>query len=419
MLQSKLFSRTQRGTPRDEVAVNAKLLQRAGFIHKVMAGVYEYLPLGFRVLEKVNRIIREEMNAIGAQELFLSVLQSKETWMTSGRWEKAREVMYQFKDASGKEVGLGWTHEEPLTLIAKQFIRSYQDLPRAVYQIQTKFRNEPRAKAGLVRGREFLMKDLYSFHADSSDLDRYYEVVAGAYQKIFGRLGLEAHRTLASGGLFSEFSDEFQVFAESGEDTVFSCEGCSYAANRDVAEGMKLKGKCPRCGGVLSQKKSIEVGNIFKLGTIYAEAFGLSYTDSQGVLRPVVMASYGIGPGRAMGTIVEVHHDERGMIWPESVAPFAAHLLAVGPGGNRTLAEFANEVYRELTARGVEVLYDDRTEVSAGEKFADADLIGIPWRVVVSDRTRVEGKVEVKRRSENEARLMKVGELVEWLLRRQ
>ncbi|MDP3975089.1 MAG: aminoacyl--tRNA ligase-related protein [Candidatus Jorgensenbacteria bacterium] len=414
MRQSTLFLKTQREAPKDETAVNAKLLIKAGFIHKVMAGVYEYLPLGFRVLQKINAIIREEMNATGAEELHLSVLQSKETWATSGRWDLAKDVMYQFKDASGKEVGLGWTHEEPLTLIATQFIHSYHDLPKAVYQIQTKFRNEPRAKAGLIRGREFLMKDLYSFHADEHDLDRYYETVAEAYLKIFTRLGLDAKRTVASGGLFSKFSDEFQVFSASGEDTVFYCGKCGYTANKDVAEQLKLGSECPECNGALKSMKSIEVGNIFKLGTMYSEAFGLLFTDTKGEKKPVIMASYGIGPGRCMGTIVEVHHDEKGLVWPDAVAPFAVHLVKVG-ADKETLTVFADGIYHDLTKKGIEVLYDDREDVSAGEKFADADLIGIPWRVVVSERTEAQGKVEVKRRQSTDAKLMKLSELLSLL----
>lgn len=414
MRQSKLFSRTQKEAPRDETAVNAKLLIKAGFIHKVMAGVYEYLPLGFKVLQKINSIIREEMDATGAEELYLSVLQSKETWVTSGRWDLAKDVMYQFKDASGKEVGLGWTHEEPLTLIAKQFISSYHDLPKAVYQIQTKFRNEPRAKAGLVRGREFSMKDLYSFHTDEKDLDRYYEVVADAYIKTFARMGLDAKRTLASGGLFSKFSDEFQVFSDSGEDTVFYCKKCDYAANKDVAESLELKDKCPKCKSGLEEKKSIEVGNIFKLGTKYSEPFGLFFTDKNGEKKPVIMASYGIGPGRCMGTIVETHNDGKGIIWPDSVAPFEVHLLLIGEA-TPELKKFGDGVYTGLVKAGIEVLYDDREEASGGEKFADADLIGLPYRLVVSEKTMREDKVELKRRGSEETKLFGVEEIIKKL----
>ncbi|MFH1193189.1 MAG: aminoacyl--tRNA ligase-related protein [Candidatus Jorgensenbacteria bacterium] len=399
MRQSRLFTKTLRAAPKDEESANAQLLVRGGFIAKVMAGVYEYLPLGLKVLDKINAVIRDEMNGTGAEELFLSVLQSKDTWTATGRWESAKEVMYQFKDAAKHDVGLGWTHEEPITALARHFITSYQDLPRAVYQIQTKFRNEARAKSGLLRGREFLMKDLYSFHADEKDLNEYYEKVAAAYLSAFKRVGLEAHRTLASGGLFSKYSDEFQVLSDVGEDAVSFCEKCPFTANKDVAAEMVLDGKCPECGGAAREGQSIEVGNIFKLGTRFSEAFGLTFTDADGSKKPVIMASYGIGPGRVMGTIVETHHDERGIVWPESVAPAMVHLLRIGEAAP-ALTKFADKVYDDLVKAGVEVLYDDRDGTSSGEKFADADLIGIPWRAVVSAKTVAADKVELKRRSE-------------------
>lgn len=405
MLQSKLFTKVSRNDPKDEVAVNARLLERGGFVTKVMAGVYEFMPLGLRVLDKVNAVIRDEMNKTGAEELFMSVLQNKETWEATGRWATAKEVMYQFEDSYGKEIGLGWTHEEPLTLAAKRFISSYRDLPKAVYQIQTKFRNEPRAKSGLLRGREFLMKDLYSFHANEKSLDEYYERVAEAYTNIFKRVGLDARRTLASGGLFSKFSDEFQVLSEAGEDTIFYCATCSYAANKDVAAELKLKNKCPDCSSELKEGRAIEVGNIFKLGTKFSEAFDLFYLDEKGGKRPVIMASYGIGPGRVMAAIVEVHHDKEGIIWPEAVAPFRAHLLAIN-GAN------GSGIYEKLQKAGIDVLYDDR-DMTAGEKFAESDLLGIPWRLVVSPKTG--DKIEVKKRSEKEARIVGAPELLKLL----
>ena len=402
MKQSELFTKTERFAPKDEFSLNAQLLLRGGFIHKVMAGVYEYLPLGLRVLDKINSVIREEMNAVGGQEIHLSVLQDKETWNKTGRWTSAAEVMYQFKTDAGQEVGLGWTHEEPLTLIAGRYIRSYRDLPKAVYQIQTKFRNEPRARSGLLRGREFLMKDLYSFHASDKDLDEYYEKVAQAYENIFKRVGLAALRTLASGGLFAKFSDEFQVVSEAGEDTIFHCAACEYAANKEVAAELELKTACPRCGQTLETVRSIEVGNIFKLGTRFAEAFGVLYEDEAGGKKPVVMASYGIGPGRVMGTVVEVSHDAKGIVWPAPIAPFRVHLLDLGGAA-------AADLYDDLQKKGVEVLYDDR-EASAGEKFADADLLGIPYRAVISPKT--EGKIELKRRDDQETLLITLPELL-------
>ncbi|MEK7125241.1 MAG: aminoacyl--tRNA ligase-related protein [Patescibacteria group bacterium] len=402
MKLSQLFTKTLRDAPTDETAINAQLLLRGGFISKVMAGVYEYLPLGFRVLDKIQRIIREEMNATGAQELFLSVFQNKETWQATGRWESAKEVMYRFQDDSGRAYGLGFTHEEPLTSTAKHFIGSYKDLPRAVYQIQTKFRNEPRAKSGLLRGREFLMKDLYSFHTDQEDLDGYYEKVAAAYLRIFDRAGVKAIRTLASGGLFSKFSDEFQVLAPVGEDTIYVNEKENRAVNQEVHTEEFLKDLGWNRSD-LKEQRAIEVGNIFKLGTRFSEALGLLYTDKDGNKQPVVMASYGIGPGRLMATIVETSHDENGIVWPESIAPFRVHLIAL-PGGE----EKADELYKQL---GDEVLYDDRTDKTAGEKFADADLLGCPIRIVVSKKTLSQDSVEMKMRSADEEKLVKISDI--------
>ena len=408
MRLSKLFTKTLRETPSDETAVNAQLLIRGGFIAKVMAGVYEYMPLGLRVLNKINNIIREELDKTGAEELYLSVLQNKETWSTTGRWDEAKEVMYQFKDSTGREQGLGFTHEEPLTATARHFIQSYKDLPRAVYQIQTKFRNEPRAKSGLLRGREFLMKDLYSFHATQNDLDRYYEEVADAYLNIFKRFGLNAVRTFASGGLFSKFSDEFQVLADVGEDTIYINEKENRAVNKEVYSDEVLK-DLGWNKDKLTEKKAIEVGNIFKLGIRFSEPLGLVFSDESGAQKPVEMASYGIGPGRVMGTIVEVSHDEKGIIWPESVAPFRIYLIALGEGEAK---KEADKLYGELEKRGAEVLYDDRDDKSAGEKFADADLIGCPLRVVVSKKTIAKESVEVRARNDTGADLVGFNEFM-------
>jgi prolyl-tRNA synthetase len=408
MKLSKLFTKTIKEYPAEETSINAKFLIKGGFIAKVMAGVYNYLPLGLRVLDKVNKIIREEMNATGAEELWMSVLQNKDTWVASGRWESAKEVMYQFKDTTGKEVGLGWTHEEPLAEVAKHFISSYRDLPKAVYQIQTKFRNEARAKSGLLRGREFLMKDLYSFHTDEADLDKYYERVAQAYLNIFNRCGVGALRTLASGGLFSKYSDEFQVLSPAGEDTIFVCPECAYSANIDVADTIENK-ICSKCGTKLDEEKSIEVGNIFKLGTKYSVAFNLNYTDEKGEQRPVIMASYGIGPGRLMATAVEVSHDEKGIIWPESIAPFKVHLISLSSNAE------AEKIYSDLISGGTEVLYDDREDKTAGEKFADADLIGCPIRLVISEKTLDKDSVELKYRKSDEMELIEIKNLIKKL----
>lgn len=405
MRQSKLFLKTQREAPKDETAANAQLLIRANFIHKLMAGVYSLLPLGFKVKEKIIRIIREEMDKLGA-EMIMPALHPKSVWEPTGRWETLSRVMYQFKDQAGREMGLGPTHEEVIAEIAKHVITSYQDLPLAVYQIQTKFRSEERPKSGLLRGREFTMKDLYSFHADQASLEEFYDRVKMSYFTIFKRCGLTSYITEASGGDFSKYSHEFMVESPGGEDEILLCRLCGWAQNKEIAEG-KAGGRCPKCGkGVLEKVSSIEVGNIFKLGTRFSEPVDLVFKDSRGATRPVVMASYGIGVERLIGTIVEVHHDERGIIWPESVAPARVHLLLIGEAAP-ALTKFSDRVYDDLVKAGVEVLYDDREGVSPGEKFADADLIGIPWRAVVSAKTVAADKVELKRRSEAETTLVK------------
>lgn len=411
MRQSGFYFKSQREFPKDEVASNARFLVRADFIEKLMAGVYSILPLGFRVREKIISIIREEMNALGANELLMPALHPKFAWEPTNRWETMKSVMYQFKDREGKEFGLGATHEEIITLIVKKNVDSYLDLPIYLYQIQDKFRSEERPKSGLLRSREFTMKDLYSFHTDEESLGEFYEKVKEAYTNIFKRCGLETFITEASGGDFSEeYSHEFMVESEVGEDEIFLCRLCRFARNKEIAD-FKKKNICPQCGaGVLEKVKSIEVGNIFKLGTKFSKAFDLVYKDRDGRLNFVVMGSYGIGIERLIGTIVEIYHDENGIIWPESVAPFKVHLLLIG-GGSAQLKKFADDVYNELTSSGVEVLYDDRNK-TAGEKFCDADLIGIPWRVVVSEKTMVQKKIEAKERKKEETKLMKINEFI-------
>ncbi|MBI2451291.1 MAG: proline--tRNA ligase [Parcubacteria group bacterium] len=410
MRQSQLFTKILKESPKDEISANAKLLERAGFIFKTMSGVYDYLPLGWRVLSKINQIIREEINAIGGQELHLSAFQSKDLWEKTGRWQTLADIMYQFKDQSGHDVGLATTHEEAVTDIAKRFIRSYKDLPVFVYQIQTKFRDEPRARSGLIRGKEFLMKDLYSFHQDEKDLDLFYKKVVKAYLKIFKRLGLSIFVTEASGGIFSkEPSHEFQALTLSGEDTIFYCQKCQYAQNREIAT-MKEGGQCPKCSGKVFQSRAIEVGNIFKLGTRFSEAIGLNFISKDGQARPAIMGSYGIGPGRAMGTIVEVSSDERGIIWPESVAPYGIHLIFLFRESVKKtrLKKLAEKIYQDLQKKNIEVLYDDREDKSAGEKFADADLIGAPLRIVVSDKTMAKDSVEIKKRNSKKIEVVKI-----------
>lgn len=407
MLQSTLFPRTGRQPPRGEASVNAQLLEQAGFIAKMMAGVYAYLPLGLRVLRQIEDVIREGMNALGAQELFLPALQPKELWDKTGRWAGLKDVMYQFRDHSNHEVGLGVTHEEVVADIVRRSVTSYKQLPIALYQIQTKFRHELRPKSGLTRGREFSMKDLYSCHTTQDDCDAFYERVKGAYTAIFQKLGLETRIVEASGGSFSkEYSHEFQVLTDGGEDHVVLCSSCSFAQNREIATAEK-DASCPQCGKkTLSTARAIEVGNIFKLGTTYTRSIGALYVDAAGKQQPIVMASYGIGPSRVLGTVVELHHDDRGIVWPESVAPFSVHVIHLGT--SKTKFSEAKRLANTLEREGVSVLFDDRC-VSAGEKLHDADLLGIPHRVIVSDRT--DGEYEYRRRDASTAKRLKLAQL--------
>ncbi|MBU6388504.1 prolyl-tRNA synthetase [Patescibacteria group bacterium] len=395
MRQSKLFTKTRREAPADEVAKNAQLLVRAGYIHKEMAGVYSYLPLGLRTLNNIVQIIREEMDAIGGQELVMTALQDKELWSRTDRWDD-KKVDNWFKTTfkSGGETGLAITHEEPLTRIMTEHISSYRDLPVAAYQFQNKFRNELRAKSGVMRGKEFLMKDLYSFCKDEAEHKAFYDRARVAYVKVFERLGIgeQTYVTFASGGIFSEFSEEFQTVSEAGEDTIYIDEAKRIAVNKEVCTDETLA-KLGLDRKQLVEKKAIEAGNIFSLGTRFSEPLGLTYTDETGAKKPVVMGSYGIGPTRLLGIIVEVLADEKGLIWPEAVAPFAVHLVSLGRAGD-DLSKTADALYDDLMQAGVEVLYDDR-DARAGEKFADSDLLGLPKRIVVGKDAAATGMFEV------------------------
>ena len=404
MRQSKYFLKTSKTTSSDDVSVNAKLLEQGGFVQKVLAGVYNYLPLGLKVLNKIENIVRQEMDKIG-NEIFMPVLHPKENWEKTGRWA-GLDVLFKVKSQHGNEYALGPTHEEIVTPAAQSIINSYKDLPLAVYQIQTKFRDEPRAKSGLLRGREFRMKDLYSFHATAEDLEDYYNKKAiPAYENVYKRLGLNALLTEASGGSFSKYSHEYQVEIENGEDVIYVCDKCNLAKNKEIFES---NSECTNCGKInWREAKASEVGNIFKLQDKYSRSFNLQYTDKDGSKKIVLMGCYGIGSSRLMGVIVEKFHDDKGIIWPEAMAPFTVHLLALKGSEAR-----ADEIYEDLLKRGVEVLYDDR-ELSAGVKFADSDLIGIPYRVLVSPKTIEKESVEVKKRSESEARLVGISDLAE------
>lgn len=407
MRQSNLFTKTSKTAPKDEVSKNAILLTRAGFIHKEMAGVYTFLPLGLRVLNKVIQVIREEMNAVGGQELSMTALQERELWEKTDRWDDAKvDVWFKTKLKNGTELGLGATHEEPITRLMKQHLSSYRDLPILTYQFQTKFRNETRAKSGIMRTREFIMKDLYSFARSQEEHEKIYASIREAYHKVFDRVGLGevTHQTFASGGMFSKYSEEFQTVSDAGEDLIYVDETSRKALNQEVLNDEVLTDL-----GLerekLVEKKSIEVGNIFHLGTRFSEALGLTFKDEKGESKPAIMGCYGIGPARVMGTIAEVLSDEKGLVWPKAVAPFQVHLLSLG------VNEAADKLYAELTAAGIEVLYDDR-EASAGEKFAESDLLGIPLRIVMGKRSLESGKVEVKERTSEEVKEIAIVEVV-------
>jgi prolyl-tRNA synthetase len=409
MRQSQLFTKTRREAPKDEVSKNAILLTRAGFIHKEIAGVYAYLPLGKRVIEKISKIIREEMNAIGGQEVSMTTLQPKEIFEKTDRWDdKKVDNWFKTKLANGTELGMGLTHEEPIVDAIGDYISSYKDLPILVYQIQTKFRNELRAKSGLLRGREFLMKDMYSFARTQEEHDQIYEKVAGAYNKIYTRLGIGdiTYRTYADGGIFTErFSDEFQTLSEIGEDTIYLDESRRIAVNKEVYTDENLV-KMGLKKGDLVEKKAIEVGNIFPLESKYTDALNVYYKDENGNSNSIIAGCYGIGVSRLMGAFAEIFSDEKGLVWPQEVAPFRVHLISLGQS-----SALANEVYQKLQAENIEVLYDDR-DLRAGEKFADADLIGIPTRVVVGEKSLESKMVEVKERSSEEVQMMTVENLI-------
>ncbi|MDP1625119.1 MAG: aminoacyl--tRNA ligase-related protein [bacterium] len=408
MRQSKLFTKTRKEAPKDEVAKNAQLLIRGGYIYKEMAGVYAYLPLGLRVMNKIVDVIREEMNAIGGQEVSLTALQDKATWEKTGRWSDAVvDNWFKTKLRNGSEAGLAFTHEEPLTALMKDFISSYRNLPAAVYQFQTKFRNEERAKSGIMRGREFLMKDLYSFSKDEAEHADFYEKAKAAYVRVFERLGLgdRTYVTFATGGSFSKFSHEFQTVTDAGEDLIYVDEEKKIAVNKEVLDDAVLK-DLGLDRSKLVEKKAVEVGNIFSLGTRFSDAFELTYVAEDGKPKPVVMGSYGIGPGRVMGAIVETLADDKGIVWPESVAPFAVHLIALDDKAGKVKVA-ADALYEKLVAKGIEVLYDDR-DARAGEKFADSDLIGIPTRYIISEKTLAEDSVEEKDRKTGQVKMVAI-----------
>lgn len=408
MRLSKNFTRTTKQAPADEVARNAQLLIRAGFVFKTMAGVYSYTPLGLRVLENIKQIVREEMNAIGSQELIMSTLQRKELWQETGRWsDELVDVWFKSTLQDGTDVGFGWTHEEPIVELLRSYLKSYKDLPISVYQFQNKLRNELRAKSGIMRGREFIMKDMYSVHAAKEDLDAYYDQVIEAYKRCYDRFGIgnDTYVTFASGGAFTKFSHEFQTICEAGEDYIYLHRGKNIAVNEEVLDDAVKELGIKR--NELEKVKTAEVGNIFNFGTQKSEEMNLVFTGSDGVQHYAYMGSYGIGITRVMGVIVEKFADEKGLIWPENIAPARVYLVQIGEK-SRTAAD---ELYEALGAQGVEVLYDERDE-RPGVKFADAELMGIPLRVTVSDRLLDGKEWEVVARASGERQLLTTDELL-------
>jgi len=401
MKATKLFFKTRKESPKDADSINANVLVRGGYVQKHMAGVYGLLPLGLKVYRKIENIVREGMNSIDGQEIMMNVLQPRELWDETGRFSEISEIMYQFKDKNGKDIGLAPTHEEQVTDIIRHHIKSYKDLPTSLYQIQVKFRNEPRAKSGLLRGREFMMKDMYSFHVDEKDFENYYKKVGEKYLDIFSKIGLKTKYVAADGGIFSKYSHEFQVICPTGEDTIYYCDKCDFAENKEIAK-VKNDGKCPKCDGKIVEAKSIEVGNIFPLKNKFSSAMGAKYVDNNGSEKDLIMGCYGIGLTRALAAIVEVYFDQEKnmMIWPESVAPYDVEMISLEKNKE------AEELYEKIKDK-IDILYDDR-DVSAGEKFAEADLIGAPKRVIVSEKSIKSGGAELIDLKSGESQIVEI-----------
>lgn len=418
MRYSRLCAKTQKNASQEAESVNAKLLIQAGFVDQEMAGVYTWLPLGLAVLRKIEQIVREEMNELGAQEIFMPSLQPKEYWETTNRWEGV-DVLFKLKSQTGKDYALGCTHEEVVTPLMQKFVQSYKELPVAVYQINTKFRDELRAKSGVLRGREFRMKDMYSFHTSQEDLSAFYQRTLQAYVRAYARCGLSVKVVQASGGVFTQnLSHEFHVLTTAGEDDLIACEACEFGQNIEIAT-TKAGEACPNCGKTLVVVKGTEVGNIFDLGTKYTDAFKVDFSTESGERKRVLMGCYGIGTSRLVGAIVEAMHDEKGMIWPKSVAPFHVYLASLRSKDTEVQAridQVSQDLYDLCKKLGVEVLWDDRADASPGEKFGNADLIGLPLRLIVSEKTLKEEAVEWKMRTSTESKLMKIEDVKEGLV---
>ncbi len=415
MRTSQLFTKTRKEAPADETAKNAQLLIRAGYVHKEMAGVYVFMPLGLRVLENIKQIVREEMDNVGGQEVQMTVLQPKELFEKTDRWDdKKVDNWFKTKLVNGTELGMGLTHEEPIVDMLSDYISSYKDLPVLAYQIQTKFRNELRAQAGLLRGREFVMKDMYSFARTQEEHEQIYEKVAEAYHKVYERLGIGdiTYRTYADGGIFTQrFSDEFQMLSEIGEDTIYIDTSRKIAVNKEVIDDERLKNIDVNKAD-LKEHKAIEVGNIFPLESKYTDALNVFYTDADGSQQKIIAGCYGIGVSRLVGALAEHFADDKGLVWPENIAPFKAVLCTLNP--DEAVVGAADALYAALEEQGVSIMYDDR-DVRAGEKLADADLLGIPHRIVISPKTLERNQYEYKHRTSSVTKMLSREELYKLL----
>ena len=411
MKQSKLFYKTEKKISKEADIASHRFLFKGGFVDQLSSGLYNFLPLGYLVHKKIEEIIREEMNNIGGQEVFLPALQPKQIWEKSGRWKTIDPPLFKLKDRHKKDFALGSTHEEVITQLVQKKINSYRDLPIYLFQIQTKFRNELRFSGGLLRTREFVMKDLYSFHENQEDFEKYYQKAIKAYFRIFKRCGLNPLLVEASGLGFTEnITHEFQVLTPVGEDRILYCPKCRYAQNEQIAS-LKKGGRCPKCRkGIIKMERGIEVGNVFPLGHKYADSFNLYFTDQEGKKKPVIMGCYGIGIGRLMAAVAELNHDEKGIIWPCSLAPFSVHIIPVEIN-DKGVVKTAEKIYQDLQKLGAEVIYDDRKNVNIGEKLIEADLIGIPLRLIVSQKTLMKKSVELKERNKKKSSLVKINQI--------
>jgi len=418
MKQSQLILSTKKDIKSKLEVASHKLLIKGDFIEELAAGIYSFLPLGFLVLKNIEKIIREEMLNLGAQELLLPALQPKEIWARTNRWEKMDPPLFKLKDRHQKDFALGSTHEEVITQITQKRIHSFRDLPKALFQIQNKFRNEMRPTGGLLRQREFLMKDLYSFHQTEKEAHAFYKKVQNSYLKIFRRCGLSPIMVEASSGTIGgTLSHEFMVKSQAGEDRILVCTKCDFRANIEKIGNIRI---CPKCRGKLEKESAIELGHIFYLGEKYSRPFSLKFSRKDGREEYVKMGCFGIGLPRLMAASVEINHDERGIIWPKEIAPFLAHLIPISSKDNKAQKEiekYSEFLYCTLQKSEINVLYDDRKNRTPGEKFADADLIGVPFRIVISEKTLKINSVEIKERKGEKEKLIKIKKIIKFLIK--